>query len=129
MNAKAAELVRVKEVLPPDEDQVIRVELQSMKKIDANTNYDSDDDLMESEPDYLLTVEDLMRQNDIALENKDLVPLAIVNHAFDNLQAMVQVKWNTGHKSWESVSDMKSHAFDLLLKYSTKNDQKNRNIK
>ena len=55
-NAKAAELVRVKEVLPPDEDQVIRVELQSMKKIDANTNYDSDDDLMESEPDYLLTV-------------------------------------------------------------------------
>ena len=122
MNAKAAELVRVKEVLPPDEDQVIRVELQSMKKIDANTNYDSDDDLMESEPDYLLTVEDLMRQNDIALENRDLVPLAIVNHAFDNLQAMVQVKWNTGHKSWESVSDMKSHAFDLLLKYSTKND-------
>ena len=50
MNAKAAELVRVKEVLPPDEDQVIKVELQSMKKVDANTNYDSDDDLMGSEP-------------------------------------------------------------------------------
>ena len=124
-NARSAQLVRVKEVLPPDEDQVIRVELQSMDKVDADRNYDSDDDLMEDDPDYLLTIEDLMLQNDIALANRDLVPRAIVNHAFDNLQAMVQVKWNTGHKSWESVSDMKSHAFDLLLRYATANKLEN----
>ena len=57
-NGHAANLVRVKEVLPPDADGVIKIELQSVDSINAYDNYDSDDELMESHPDYLLTIEE-----------------------------------------------------------------------
>ena len=116
--------MRVKEVLPPDADGVIKIELQSVDSINAYDNYDSDDELMESHPDYLLTIEELMEQNDLSLQNQDLVVKSIKGHAFDNLQAMVHVEWNHGDCSWELVSDMKSHCYNKLLSYAIRNNLK-----
>ena len=110
--------MRVAEVLPPDADDTVKIELQSIDKIGDNADFDSDDELMESDPDYLLTIEQLMEQNDLALHQRDLVATSILGHAFNNLQAMVHVRWNHGDSSWELVSDMKSHAYDLLLRYA-----------
>ena len=91
-NSRGAELVRVSEVLPPDSDETVKIELQSIDKIGDNADFDSDDELMESDPDYLLTIEQLMEQNDLALSQRDLVATSIFGHAFNNLQAMVHVR-------------------------------------
>ena len=116
--------MRVKEVLPPDADGVIKIELQSVDSINAYDNYDSDNELMKSHPDYLLTIEELMDQNDLSLQNQDLVVKSIKGHAFDNLQAMVHVEWNHGDCSWELVSDMKSHCYNKLTSYAIHNNLK-----
>ena len=61
----------------------------------------------------------------LILANGDLVVDRILGHAFDNLQAMVQVKLNTGDSSWELVSDMKSHCFQLLHRCALRNQLQN----
>ena len=72
--------MRVTEVVPPNADDTVKIELQSIDKIGDNADFDSDDELMESDPDYLLTIEQLMEQNDLALHQRDLVATSILGH-------------------------------------------------